>query len=368
MVSFREGIGNAVRSAFCALSGPGAATLELGGNIYRGLGGVDQGNDLIASAGLLRNAANVACDRPPQQTTAADFNLPFTGGQCEGDNYRVTYGCEFDGSPVGPFDNTGPGPLEYVTGENPGGGDFIRVLDANGDSLAVCGTSDPEVDVQMTPLNVDNLTNPSDPCGDPPLIPPAYDPDDWTTNVPVVYDDDMGNPQSDDTTITFPPVNFGPGGLVSVPISLTFENGSSLFGDFNLTTGDISIGIGNGNGDGVDETPTEIPEGEDPEEDNLVVIGVRVVAVVVPTSTVATEILVQGSAPNIWAPRLGYVNFKYQTVDGAIGWGPDIPVKNEDNIIWSPRPAVNVSASANKGATFSVFPIVRRANASCSCQ
>ena len=115
MVEFLEALRNGVRNTFCLLSGPTAVGLQLGGNIYKGIGAEENGEDLIASANLLRNTQNIACNRGTENVSS-QFPPFVVGGQCSGTTYTFNLSYDIQGSP--PFQENnirGVGPIQIGT-------------------------------------------------------------------------------------------------------------------------------------------------------------------------------------------------------------------------------------------------------------
>jgi hypothetical protein len=92
-------------------------------------------------------------------------------------------------------------------------------------------------------------------------------------------------------------------------------------------------------GDEEDEEPDEpLIDPEDPEDEKEQEIkSVRVMSIVNPAQSPATEILMTGGAPNIFAPRIGSVKFVYAVVPGVVAWSTDIDVKATNQIIPAPK-------------------------------
>lgn len=88
-----------------------------------------------------------------------------------------------------------------------------------------------------------------------------------------------------------------------------------------------------------DEEPDEPPiDPEDPEDKKEQEIkSVRVMSVVDAIASRATEILMGGGAPNIYAPRIGSVKFVYAIVPGVVAWSTDIDVKATNQVIPAPK-------------------------------
>lgn len=367
MVTLFESLGNAAKSAFCALSGPLANALQLGGNLYIGVGGELQGEDLIDSAGLLRSAQNVACNRQPEPVAPA-LQPPFQGGQCP-TTYRVEtvsyvqirFGVEetIQSGNVGFLD----GPLSFEQTEL-----SQTVFAASAGQIGIDVSNVPDVTALVSVnFSVTTLDGSPDDCGNLPVDPPNFQPDDWTTTLPVTYDDDSGNPVTISPRFDFRPTTQGPSGQLTVPFNITFEDGSSLFGDFNLSTGDVSFGTGNTADEGQPSPNVELEPEVNPEDLGVEVIGVRIISTISPTQKRATELAQDSPVPNLWVPYLGLAAFKYQLPSGTEVWGKDVPIKREDFVIWAERPAVNVAATPNSGVSFVVRPIVRTEDCPSDC-
>ena len=376
MVDILEALRNGLRSTFCVIAEPAAIGLSIGGNVYRGLGGEEQGDDLIASAGLFRAAAQVACNRQPDDVSGIVVP-PFMGGQCDNVPYRVTQdrlspnfpgnGCT---SPATGIQWDVWGPINQVRQANEANPDLldVNVLARPGPSQPIqvipqlSGTFNNEVcpgqDLVIT--NIERLDGNPDNCGNPPpAVPPYYEPN-WTSPLPITYDDNNGNPVSITPTVRFDPTTVQDGPLISVPFDITFEDGSSLFGDFNLTTGDINIGIGNSGGGGSNGDPIEDPTEQDPEEDGPVIVGARVVTTIGSNQSSASVIGQSGDNPDLYVPDIGIIAFRYETAPGQFVWGDPIRVKGLDVVIWSPEPAVEVAGSPRDPMIFQVTPIKRK--------
>lgn len=359
MVAFFDALKSAVKSTYCTLASPAGAALKLGGNIYNGLGAEDQGDDLIAAGELLQNASNIACSIPPGTVTGSDFPVPFTGGQCDGVIYFVETQDIRDGSPNGAPNTVGnAGPVSKNVFFRPDGRKQVEILSGNGSSFRTIVAATPQQDVDIQVLSITRLDGQPDDCGDLPREKPQYNRNDWTTTTPVNYDDNNNNPQTDNTTFEFGPVNISPNGLVNVPVSITFENGSSLFGDFNLTTGDINFGVNVGGGGGTDGGPSELPPGEMLEETLSVIVGARIITAVNPAINTATIIDRNGPDPDLYVPDLGTIAFKYQTGVGRSTWGRPIRVKGTDMVIWAERDAIDVAGTPRDPQSFTVIPII----------
>lgn len=349
-----------VRQGLCNILSLAERTAQLGSGFYNSLGLRGPGQTSDQAAQMWGNAAGLACNRPPQDIPSQTMP-PFTGGQCPGDSYianvqSATY-IRF-GQPVteGPFGNgIGPGPLTFESGPT-----FQRIRSAAGGILANFDISNiPDAtELVSVDFNVRRQDGQPDTCGDPPGITPEYDPNDFTITPTINYDDADGIPRTFSPTILYKPIRVSPNGQFSVPIQITFEDNSNSFGDFNLTTGDITIGGGNGAGDGVSGPDRELDEDEEPGEDETLV-GVRVRSTISSISTArVTELFSSGGGPNLYVPRVASVLFERESANG-LGWSDPIDVKTLDAVIYSEGEAVRYVVIPRNGVAVSSNPIVR---------
>jgi hypothetical protein len=222
----------------------------------------------------------------------------------------------------------------------------------------------------MSIVSVVRLDGAPDTCGSlPPTPGPEYPPTDPRPTLPDVDVDFPGLPS---ITIPLIPVvgivNVNVDGKITVPVTVnaSFDLGGQSFDiDFNF---DVDLGNPDAEptvppteppldpddrpappdcppppdcapGDEEDEEPDEPPiDPEDPEDEKEQEIkSVRVMSIVNPERSPATEILMTGGAPNIFAPRIGSVKFVYAVVPGVVAWSTDIDVKASNQIIPAPK-------------------------------
>jgi hypothetical protein len=304
------------------------------------------------------NAAGLACNRPAADLSG-EVAPPFQGGQSPGVIYVFDCQSTDKGVPNSPiFNRSGVGPLSITFDVPPSQTSAAQIRDGNGNEIIAAGSNAPDADINWLIFNVVRADGQPDTGGDPPAQGPPYDPGDFTITPTVNYDDRDNNPQSFSPTIVFKPTIVAPNGEFTVPISIDMPDGSQLFGDFNLTTGDISIGGGNGAGDGVSGPDRELPEGQPPEE-NEALVGVRVRSTISSLSQArVTELLSSGTAPNLYVPRVASVLFRRESSVGD-GWSEAIDVKTLDSVIYAEGEAVDYSVVAREGVTISVNAIVR---------
>jgi len=116
---------------------------------------------------------------------------------------------------------------------------------------------------------------------------------------------------------------------------------------------------------GLHKPPEEEPEDEDPKE--FVVTGAVALCVVDASTAKATEIA-QSNGPNIWAPRLGYVRFKYITNRGEEVWGTDIAVKGTNFATEAPDlgiKCIGAVLNTEKGVTGELILLRKKRTAGC---
>jgi hypothetical protein len=349
--------------------------LNLLGNIYEGLGAEVQGEDLIALGNSVRQARGLVCGEPAPALPPP----PFTGGQCPGVDYTVVTETVVNGSGQGQVTTIGPGPVDAGTerredetgtfafvefsgpwsgGSNPGN-EFTRILGS---------ASDPNT-VSLNVISVTRNDGLPDDCGDPSIGPPTYEPGDYTTNPTITYDDPAGgSPITINPDVTVTPVYIDGDGLINVPIIFNFEDGSSLFGDIVLSTGDIVFNIGGGTGPTTPTDDSPVPDDGGPdgdpadpgEEDEP-----RIIAVMCRTTAIASTARVgpidqDGGAPELYIPRLGQVTFKC-TIGGGRGvaWTQDIDIRYSVCVIPCPVSwgALGVAVTPMPGVSISFTPI-----------
>lgn len=349
MATFRESLGDAVRSSFCAAAGAVGGAAGLIGDSVEALTG--SGGGFSAAAGAIEGMRGLACNEAPNPANIPE--PPFSGGQCPGAVYQVGVVM----APGGTFIiNNVVGPIGSITAQPFGAGAQILI---NG--VVRAGSTNALRAPPIDQINVvPNAGQPND-CGDPGVPVTPYDPDDWTDNPSVDFDDDGGNPVNISPTLIFAPVTVAVNGEINIPVDINFNDGSSLFGDFNLTTGDISFG-GGGNG-GPNQEPKPVREddsidGDDPgnPEDNLAdpIIAVFVKVLTVDNAKVTEIPAVNSGGYDLTIPRLGWISFYCLIEDGAgKAWTHDIDVRNRAQITECPIPwgAINVDVQPASGVT-----------------
>ena len=351
MPDLREALGNAVRNSFCAAAGAVGGAAGLVGDSVEALTG--SGGGFSAAAGAIEGARAIACNTPTNPANIPD--PPFTGGQCPGGVYQVGLVMAPGGTYV---INNVVGPIQSIDCEPFGAGSRILIngaqVQASTNALRAC---------PIDQTNIVRTDGQPDDCGDPGVPVTPYDPGDWTENPSVDFDDDGGNPVNINPTLIFAPVTVAVDGTVNVPVTVNFNDGSSLFGDFNLSTGDIQFGGGGNGGEGQEPKPVrddDSVEGDDPNNpedelaDPIIAVLVKVTNV---TNAKVTEIpATGGGAYDLTVPRLGWISFYCLIADGGgKAWTKDIDVRNRVQITECPIPwgAVNVDVQPATGVTLS---------------
>lgn len=342
-------------------------------------------------ARLGQRALESFCPVPPP-VPPGDYlpgDPPFSGGQCMMAPYRLAF--SFLGSPsssgivFGPISEAG----FVLTGPGPSFGQVrITGFDSSGNPLTLSpasGNAESFSDFQL--IRTDGQP---DDCGDPPPAPPAVEPPPPNDPSPPGTDIVVDLPDVGPTNITFSPT-VGPfyidvGLNIRVPVRVNIRNTNiginfPIDVDINLTdpTDPPRIPPGEPDDENPDGRPRlpdcpppppcdEMPEEpEDPDEEPnepdepLREVLAIVVRSTVDRSAVAASEIAQDSGANIWAPRLGNIQFSYETTDGSVVWSPDFPIKTENFIQDSPYMGLlctGAVATPDRGVTLQVSTIV----------
>lgn len=327
---------------------------------------------------------NLICNRQPPQ----DQPLPFNGGQCPVE-YTVTATATLkyqpDGSTIETDTNSTNvfGPilgLRYITGTS--GLQQQVVVDAHNavgvpTAFNLFGTGGLFYWTGATITGVVRVDGQPDNCGNPPRpVPPDPSPG-WN-----VGGDTITYVNADNVEVTVP-VTFQIGNgyvdinaQINVPITINVNNDFSLQATVNFHTGDINFsvvndvkgavnfntgGIGNGNVVTINPPPNSSDdpgEGQDDPRDDRAIVGVLVTVTSEPTGR-ATKIG-QEDNPDIYAPRLGNVNFLCRIGTSLSGgWTGDIQVKNRRHLIPCPwkSGAIDVKGTPEPGVEWVLTPI-----------
>lgn len=355
----------------------------------------------LAAEALKNWAARTICnrERPP-------LALPFLGGQCDA-LYTITV------SATGKkFESEGGG-FETVVDENTWRGPIrsVRLYKPNPVSglndwfiLGKSDNPDPQWNgffdvgffsgqifesVTINSIIVVRLDGLPDDCGQPPPDVPDYDPDDYTFDDDIVYDDDNGNPITIPVRFTIGLSYIDADLNFNVPLTFTFSPNFDFNPDFKFDV-DVNFNIGNGDinispprptGDPPPRLPPppvydpdsppfpvdppQPPPGfpEPPPEDKKKpfdpVITGCIVAVTDIDSSSAPTVIDQGSNPDVYAPDLGLVSFYVEWLPGLGGWTTDIRVKNERQFVICPWDggAKAVQGTPRAGIQWQIIPV-----------
>ena len=360
-LAFNDELVSAVRQGLCLTTSTAQRTAELGQNVWNSVGLRGVGQLSGQAAQLWGNAAGLACNRQPQDIGAA-ISPGFEGGQCPGDRYEVD--ITRNNGPVSTRSVTDGG--DFIQGPISGISQFDNGTGLNNYRLNV-GNGIVNLATNFTqPQNfqivaIRNLTNPSDDCGSPSPVVDPYDPDNFTTSPPVTFTDENGIDVTINPSVTYAPITINANNEFSAPFEITFEDGSSLFGDFNLSTGDVNIGPGNSGGGG-SAGPEREKDPDEPLEEGEEIVGVRVVSAFETLSGARlSEIATVGDAPNLYVPRLATVLFRRETAVGD-GWSQPFNVQTIDAVIYSDVVSIDAAVTFRPGVTGSYKLVLRSVN------
>ena len=370
----------AVSSVLCSASGLQRAVNDFNGKVnpfYTGSRGEAVTRRIERELGRF-------CPIPPAPAPTTG-PPPFAGGQCA-TAYTIDYSIraqnEFNCSesirsnstnpimgPIGGW-RLGGTPVEYSCGGPKTGYREFQVAGADGVFGNAASSPGSLLWVEILSASVRRLDGLPDDCGDPPGPPiPPPPPSNPRPTLPDVDVDFPGLPPiSIPLTAVVGIVNVNVDGRITVPVTVnaSFDLGGQSFDiDFNF---DVDLGnpdaeptvppveppldpddrpappdcpppSGCAPGDEEDEEPDEPPiDPDDPEDEKEQEIkSVRVMSIVNPERSPATEILMTGGAPNIFAPRIGSVKFVYAVVPGVVAWSTDIDVKASNQVIPAPK-------------------------------
>ena len=387
MSAYNDALNGAAQNAFCDITRAGVA----GGLLFTGLTAVTLAGALggLAVAGVSAHLYASYCGRPPPPPPEPEEE-DWEGGQCEDIPYSINIVMElriypktsniFAGDIVDNF--VGIGRVRTVKVVDTGDFDNdIRIYAAwkGGvrDVSVVKGTAQNAENpfwgysnVRITVTRIDGLP---DTCGNPPPILP---PDSFENPGDIIYINPEGITINTPVTFDFRGGRFGLNGDFFIPVNITNNLNPTLSfsGTINVNSGNITVNpgdprapIGNGSdpGDvftppgtpppppGNDTPPPPPPKPKDrTKEPEKIIRGV-----IITTTQQQTDatIIYQDNIPTIYAPALGYVSFLC-SVDDALGWSADIPVKNGRQIIECPWRfgAIDVRAQPKPGAIFDV--------------
>lgn len=359
-MTFQEDVGNVTRQLICGaisdlpsfpgwldslIGAPGAPALGLGGGRAAG-----------------QFALGLFCDRVPEPVPDGGFS----GGQCNLAPYLFEYGytdsegrdveqtLDFLLGPIGRIERTvlpnGNIRLQVPcrgAGNNPQPPGFKFTLISN---------FPPPVTNERV-ISVTRKDGQPDDCGD---LPPDQQPPpprgDRTFPINI-------GPFNGDVIIGLP--NLTVAGNIIIPVEINNPD-FNVTGVVNLNTGDINFNFGGADPDGsscclpeeeidVEPPPEQDPPPEENEDDTIV--GVLVTTTAINLSNVAT-IIAQEDNPDIYAPNVGYVNFRVK-IGEVYGWTEDLPVKNTRHYIPCPAGAIatDVAGTPRPGVAWTLTPV-----------
>ena len=359
MATFIEAAGDAIRQSYCALTSTPEALAGLAQPLLDGLPS-NPGTDLVGNAlQQARQNRNAICGDPFDDGTAG-APPPFTGGQCPGTIYTVMGQATLNGSNFGGVQTgTGPGPISKVTVTNPEGTfRAVNVIDANGDILVGIGSGiQNDIDV----INITATPAPGEPndCGDPARDVPEYNENNFTFSPTIVYDDGDGGPSvTINPTGIFAPISVDMNNNFRIPVRLTVAPNIPIDLNFDLSTGETTINNTNVFEPTVPTEPFEVSPEDFDEDDERLIIGVRLTSTIGTGGAAATQISQAGGSFSLNVPRLGNVYFTYASEGGGIVRSQEFPYKQLDQVIFAPRACEGVVVSPEDNVTTGFVYIV----------
>lgn len=384
-MTFTDALKGAIRNSLCAL-GQGSGALN--GLLSRAardprLGAPGRtAAELIewydrAGAGIVRGL----CNREPPSQPAPDFS----GGQCSGVTYRISFTGETDSSSVSSF-VFATGPIGAIQSEttSSGGSTTKSVFVQTGGGRVNLITADASSNPRVSGVSVTRLDGNPDNCGSlpAPLVEDTSLPTRTFPNIPIPYIDNSGNTVNLNVTLLFGFAFFDINAELNVPI--TVQIGPNKFeANFNLNTGDINFNFGKGNDknpipgddsccpdyDGGDDNDDDGKDSVDPtpdaerDGDGIRAIGGVVVYLQEIRRGARLTTLGDGSGPLLYVPRYAIVRFLIPFGNnGATAWSEPIDVKSAVQFVDCPVPggAVGVDIFAVPGVTVASTTLFRK--------
>ena len=334
-------------------------------------------DSLEISRGLRRRLCGTG---PADDDDTGVLPPPFTGGQCDGEGYRIQYLDPGDGTPLAGVNASGKtrGPIAgFRTAVE--GIEFVGYLT----SRAVVGNfTCAQAGPTLGPLQERQWFRVinrgygggsfsivqacgGDACGDPPPILPPVGPVNRTTN--ITYNIQEGDEITEITNWTIAPIFVDLTGNFRIPFTVDV-GGVEFNGEFQLEPNfEINFNIGGGRGPAGETDGDEQPFPEDPSDpipeippdEAQTIIGVEVFSQISPGAEASSILFPTG--PNIYAPRLGSVKFAIRTPSSVV-WTEDFNIKNRETYIPCPAPqgAVAVRVSPSPGVTVRFNPVRSR--------
>lgn len=368
--TFSDGVRDVVRNSFCNVLSVAEGYFDFGDSAREAVGFPEP----IATVprGALNGLTSLFCDRIPSPIPDGP-PPPFTGGQCP-TNYtvEVEYTGIFGGSPEGGIATATPelGPIGQAYAVLPAAGGLEIYLPTGAGDVLMVGRGgfpgawvNPEI-LNQSVVRIDGLP---DDCGDPP---PGSTPDPPPGTDTPIPDDIVVGPPGSEVVIPITIVFSGP--LVNVngdfTIGFNIENPEfSIFGDINLTTGDINFNFGGRNPDNekcclppdVDDDDTDEEGEEEDDETKNNIVGVLVNGTV-DNSVIKATFVGQENGPDFYQPRIANIYFLLR-LKGQIFWTEPISAKHPNQYIQCPVDfgAIRVVASPVEGVSIRLTPIRR---------
>ena len=388
----RENAKEAARVVLCGLGGTQRIALDV----------IEKVNPLYRGSALQdfyerQNRALRSFCPVPDQPPIENLDPGFEGGQCPGVQYSVSgtwdlfnadgsldISSTFGGAPT--F-----GPIEIRASDTNPAALFVFGFDAQGNPQQrfVGGSSDTSQKIVLTSADIVRLDGQPDDCGNPPPLPPPPGSPPPTDPRPTFPDVTINLPDVGPVVVAFAPVvgiiYADIDGRIKIPVRVNVNIPAINLNfdiDFNVDLTDPEAepepvptepGTDDDNRPIQPDCPIpddciEEPDEEEPgtgDEDDRDSKGAEVVAAIVlsvrnTNPTRATEIG-QLSAPAIYAPAIGFINFVYERESGQEVFSSDIPVKNVSNVIPAPNvglKCIRVVGTPNQGFDFELLEVV----------
>lgn len=382
MVSFRDAVSEGIRQSFCSM-------LRLNNTLQDYWSSNNQPGNSIP-LGLGSFLYRLACDNEPVPQDPVDDGT----GQCNLVEYGIQHTYRTRARPEDPWtvefygrscDSPLLGPISFPEYREVNGL-FGMYVDANDGfnnlipyEVVNNRFSDPNRVWETLEFTRFRCDFQPDECGEPipPTVPPNYN----TDTINITYDIDVNTQITIplDVTINGPRIDID--NNIQIPIDIAFNDpllsvDVRATANFNLSTGDIVFNFGgSAGGDGrgpktPDKTEPEddVPEppddtGNDDDEQDKDAEKERIIrAALVTVNVVPSDVSIifqEDGQPDIYAPNLGFVNFKVRVSETESAWLSDIPVKNKRNFVPCPweAGAIDVRWTPRRGVVGVLTPI-----------
>lgn len=357
VLSFSEAAAQAVQGAACSL----LALSDEGTQWINSAIGADGDFGNVAGA-LRKNVCNVSS---PTGDYGPD-DPPFTGGQCPGVEYDVSWVRRTNGAgqQAGTFTDDGPINLIDESFEEPDGEFTIRyrLVGATSEQVINGGINQQpprsRYTLDVTPVRTDGL---ADDCGDPVVPIPDYT--DYSETVSITYEDNSETEITEDIDITLGPLIVGIGGILYAPVTVGTGD-ITLNGTLKLAP-EVSVDLfpdglfgGGGNTDNPAPSPGEPDPTPETPDDRRRIIGAIVTVTNFDEDIAKVTQVAQGDSPDIFVPRTGNISF-YIDTPGGQAWTEPKPLRNIREYVPCParEGAVDVAVTSGTGFTLAVTPV-----------